>query len=103
MKTPTPRCPGRTLPVVALLLLMALPALAQTRISEIRTDKARYNPGSTVNFTLTLNQAQSGLSLEVRNFHLNNIVSPQTVTVPAPAPLSPGRGRPPTPTTGATW
>jgi dextranase len=66
-----------------LLLLVAGQALAQTRISEIRTDKARYNPGNTVNFTLTLNQAQSGLSLEVRNFHLNNIVSPQTVTVPS--------------------
>ncbi|MBD0258125.1 MAG: glycoside hydrolase family 66 protein, partial [Cytophagales bacterium] len=82
MKTPTPRHPGRTLPGIAFLLLMALPALAQTRISEIHTDKARYNPGSTVNFTLTLNQAQSGLSLEVRNFHLNTIVAPQTVTVP---------------------
>jgi len=81
--TTTTRClPGRILTAFVLLLLVAGQALAQTRISEIRTDKARYNPGNTVSFTLTLNQAQSGLSLEVRNFHLNTIVAPQTVTVP---------------------
>ncbi len=82
MKNTTPCRPGRNLLAAALLLLVAVQAVAQTRISEIRTDKARYNPGSVVNFTLTLNQAQSGLSLEVRNFHLNTGVSPQTVTVP---------------------
>lgn len=56
--------------------------LAQSsRIESVHTDKARYNPGSSVQFTVSIAQPQSGLSLDVKYYQLNTQLSPQTVSV----------------------
>lgn len=63
----------------AVICLSSLPALAQTTITALTTNKAVYNPGNIVNFKATLNQAQTGVSLRVKYYQLNTLLS--TVTV----------------------
>ncbi|MGI4871781.1 MAG: glycoside hydrolase family 66 protein [Janthinobacterium lividum] len=63
-----------------LLVLLVGPASAQY-ISSAQTDKARYAPGESVAFSVTLDSPQSGQVLAVKYYQAGTLVSQQTVPV----------------------
>lgn len=48
-------------------------------LAYVTTDKARYNPGDPVRYTLTMNESEQGGELVVRYKHLNEVVDETTI------------------------
>ena len=61
------------------LVLLAPTAFAQS-ISEVNTDKARYNPGQAVSLSAAIGSWRSGLSLVVQYYHADSLMTSQTFT-----------------------
>ncbi|GAB3307817.1 hypothetical protein GCM10027348_39190 [Hymenobacter tenuis] len=69
----------RVLRYLLLLLLLAPAAIAQT-LTEVHTDKARYNPGQAVSLAANIGSYSSGLSLVVQYYQTNTLLSTQIIT-----------------------
>lgn len=65
----------------ALITFLSINIYGGEWINKIETDKARYEPGSSVVFLLSLNKSMENLTLSVKYYHLDNVVESFEISV----------------------